>query len=313
MAINIGARRYCVLIVDDNRVSADTLAMLLRLHGYDARAINDGETALAIVRDWQPDAAILDIVMGGIDGVALAARMRQEAARPMLLLALTGLGSNDELAPVKAGAFDDILLKPVDLDELLGLLDARLPAIAGSLGLAAETLHVHSTPTITAPTIDRPVFGSAPSAVACRKRRAAYAVIVRGDGHVAYAVRPRGLWLPGGGILPGEGPEDAVKREVREELGRTVRLTGRVGEAVQYFDSPADACWYEMTAYFFSGEFEVGPQGARQQEPCWLDTDREDASFFHACHTWAVSQAKGPTGQLPAPPKQGPPANAPGL
>src|SRR5262245_29350366 len=126
MIRDVNARRFSVLIVDDNRVSADTLAMLLRLHGHEARTAYDGEAALVVLLDWQPDAAILDIVMSGLNGVELAARLRKEVARPMLLVALTGLGAKDELAPVKAGAFDDVLLKPVDLDELLGLLDARL-------------------------------------------------------------------------------------------------------------------------------------------------------------------------------------------
>src|SRR5262245_45219789 len=118
MATHTDARRFCVLIVDDDRVAADTLAMLLRLRGHDARAADDGEVALAIVRDWQPDAAVLDIVMSGLDGIELAGRMRKEATRPMLLVALTGLGTNEELARVKAGAFDAVLLKPVDTDEL---------------------------------------------------------------------------------------------------------------------------------------------------------------------------------------------------
>jgi CheY-like chemotaxis protein len=299
MSTKTAARRFRVLIVDDNRVGADTLAMLLRLHGHDARAANDGEVALAMVGDWQPDAAVLDIVMSGLDGITLADRMRKVAARPMLIVAFTGLGSNDELAPVKAGAFDAVLLKPVDLDELLGMLDAHVPSIAtirGAAGASDETL----TAAMTVLAVDRPIFGSPPSALACRKRRAAYAVILRGDGRVACACRPRGLWLPGGGILPGEGPEQAVKREIHEELGRPVLLTGRVGEAVQYFNSTADACWYEMTAYFFAGEF--GPMAAGEQRPFWFDAGREAGAFFHASHAWAVSRAKGtpaPSAVLP--------------
>jgi CheY-like chemotaxis protein/ADP-ribose pyrophosphatase YjhB (NUDIX family) len=312
MAPYADARRFCVLVVDDNRAAADTLAMLLRLHGHDARAVGDGEAALAIVRDWQPDAAILDIVMSGLNGIELADRIRREATRPMLLVALTGLGTNDELAPVKAGAFDSVLLKPADADELLGLLDAYRPAAATALGAGGLNSDGKSSHALTVPATDRPVFGSAPSAVACHKRRAAYAIILGGDGRVVSACRPRGFWLPGGGILPGEGPEDAVKREVREELGRAVRLTGRVGEAVQYFDSPADGCWYEMMAYFFAAEFDGEPQGAGEEEPCWLDPDRESGSFFHASHAWAVSRAKGTAAQSAGPNGQVPPASASG-
>jgi DNA-binding response OmpR family regulator len=67
----------------------------------------------------------LDIVMSGVSGVELAARMRSEAVRPLLLLAVTGVGTNDEVARVKSGGFDHVFLKPADPDELLGLLDAR--------------------------------------------------------------------------------------------------------------------------------------------------------------------------------------------
>jgi CheY-like chemotaxis protein len=292
MAPDADVRRYCVLVVDDNRAGADALARLLRMNGFDARAADDSEDALAAVRDWQPDAAVVDVVLSGLDGVALAGRMRKEAARPMLLVALTGLGTNDELAPVNAGAFEHVFLKPVDPGELLGLLDARLPAAAEDLGASPRASVGKASPARTAPNAVSPVFGSAPSGVACRKRRAAYAVIIGGDGRVACVSRPRGFWLPGGGMLPGERPEDAVRREVREELGRAVRLTGRVGEALQYFDSPADACWYEMTAYFFTAEFAGEPQGAGDEATCWLDADHGRGSFFHACHAWAVSCAR---------------------
>ena len=212
MATCADARRYSVLIVDDHRDSADILALLLRLHGHEARVAYNGEQALTAVRDWQPEAAVLDVVMSGLDGIELAARMRQEAARPMLLVALTGLGRDEDLAAVKAGAFDHVFLKPVEHDELLGLLDARLAATPGSVGEAGRASFVKPSRPITGPHAETPVFGSAPSAVTCRKRRAAYAVISREDGRVATACRPRGFWLPGGGILPGERPEDSVKR-----------------------------------------------------------------------------------------------------
>jgi 8-oxo-dGTP diphosphatase len=126
---------------------------------------------------------------------------------------------------------------------------------------------------------------------------------------VVSACRPRGFWLPGGGILPGESPEDAVKREALEELGRAIHLTDRVGEAVQYFDSPADGCWYEMTAYFFAAEFDGEPQRAGEEQPSWLDPDSESGSFFHASHAWAVSRAKAIAAQSALANGQVPPAS----
>jgi CheY-like chemotaxis protein len=122
MTPNPAGPRLSVLVVDDNRDAADTLALFLRLKGHDARAAYAGEEAAAILADWPADVAVLDIVMSGLGGVELAARLRETAARPIMLIALTGIGTNDGVAPVKAGAFDHFFLKPVDPDKLLGLL-----------------------------------------------------------------------------------------------------------------------------------------------------------------------------------------------
>jgi 8-oxo-dGTP diphosphatase len=134
------------------------------------------------------------------------------------------------------------------------------------------------------------VFGSAPSGVLCRKRPAAYAVIPGADGRIAVVRGNNGAWwLPGGGTEPGEAPEETVVREVLEELGRAIRLVGKIGEAVQYFYAPDDGCWYEMTAVFFRAEFEGEPLGRGEDELCWLDVGRAVEGFFHACHAWAGS------------------------
>jgi CheY-like chemotaxis protein len=126
--------RLSVLVVDDHRDAADTLALFLRLHGHDARAAYGGEQALAFVRDWQPDAAIVDVVMNGVGGIELASRLRRDATRPTVIVALTGVGTNDELVPVRAGAFDSVLLKPVDPDDLLRVLNAHAAAVNGQNG-----------------------------------------------------------------------------------------------------------------------------------------------------------------------------------
>ena len=164
---------------------------------------------------------------------------------------------------------------------------------------------MESTGAMSAFAFDPPIFGTVPVGIICRKRRAAYAVIAREYGRIAAVHGPGGYWLPGGGACPGEAPEDAVVREVREELGRGVRLTGKVGEAVQYFHSSADECWYEMTAVFFLAEFEGEPRGAGEHELCWLNPCRASELFFHACHAWAVTQACREHSRTIAPPDRG--------
>jgi ADP-ribose pyrophosphatase YjhB (NUDIX family) len=98
--------------------------------------------------------------------------------------------------------------------------------------------------------------------------------------------------LPGGGSFPGEWPEDTVTREVREELGRAIRLVGRIGEAVQFFFAGDQERWYRMRAVFFQAEFEGEPVAAGEHELCWLDAHRDSALFFHACHAWAVARRR---------------------
>jgi 8-oxo-dGTP diphosphatase len=137
-----------------------------------------------------------------------------------------------------------------------------------------------------------PIFGCRPEGVVCHPRPAAYAVITNANGQVGVVRGPSGYyWLPGGGSDPGETPEETVRREVREELGRQVRLLHQVGAAVQFFYAASEKCWYEMTAVFFRAEFEGEPLGAGEYELHWLDTARQGELFFHACHAWAASRA----------------------
>ena len=112
-----------VLIVDDNADSAESLAMLLELYGYETAVASDGPSALARFRDAPPQVAILDIGMPGMDGYELARRLRlEQSTAPLMLIALTGFG--DEAVAVKArdAGFDHRLVKPLDLKKLQSLL-----------------------------------------------------------------------------------------------------------------------------------------------------------------------------------------------
>jgi 8-oxo-dGTP pyrophosphatase MutT (NUDIX family) len=100
-----------------------------------------------------------------------------------------------------------------------------------------------------------------------------------------------GCWLPGGGTEPGETPEDTVRREVREELGRHLRIESRIGEARQYFFAAGRGHWYDMTAVFFRAELEGDPAAQGQLRMCWLDPEEDGERFFHACHAWAALQS----------------------
>src|SRR5690606_4810566 len=114
-----------ILIADDNRDAADSLAMLLRCDGHEVRIAADGEAALEAFRDCTPDAALLDIGMPRMDGFELARRIRATDAR-VLLVAITGWGQAGDRERSAAAGFDHHLTKPVDYDALASLLGQPL-------------------------------------------------------------------------------------------------------------------------------------------------------------------------------------------
>jgi DNA-binding response OmpR family regulator len=115
-----------VLVVDDNRDAADTLALLLRLWGHEVRVAYDGASGLAAALEFRPDAAVLDVAMPGLDGGQVAERLRgTPGLENMLLVAATGTDPRDPRVAGRHGFFDHYLRKPYNLDQLEALLGAR--------------------------------------------------------------------------------------------------------------------------------------------------------------------------------------------
>jgi len=127
-AANAPALRRCgVLVVDDNRDAAESLAMVLRFAGYDVSIAFSGAEALETGNRERPRAAIIDIGMPGMSGHEVARRMRLEAwGRNAVLLALTGWGQEQDKQAAKAAGFDEHLTKPVDPDAVERVLDGLL-------------------------------------------------------------------------------------------------------------------------------------------------------------------------------------------
>ena len=121
-----------VLIVDDNRDAADSLALLLSSSGAEVRVGYGGDEALATIAGWAPDAAIIDIGMPGIDGCQLAGMLRADLRyRGMLLVALTGWGQRADRERSRACGFDAHLTKPAEIAALTACLAAGTPAAHG--------------------------------------------------------------------------------------------------------------------------------------------------------------------------------------
>jgi CheY-like chemotaxis protein len=111
-----------ILVVDDLRDAADSLALLLGLMGHAARAAYDGPTALRVACGFKPDVVLLDLCLPGMDGYEVARRLREETGQDALLVAATGLGREEDHRRSREAGFDRLLLKPLDLDELARLL-----------------------------------------------------------------------------------------------------------------------------------------------------------------------------------------------
>jgi signal transduction histidine kinase len=110
-----------VLIVDDNRDAADSLAMLLQFEGRQTLCVYSGEEALQILTAFDPQLVLLDIGLPGIDGYEVAGRLK--AAAPKLhVIALSGYGQLEDRQRSTAAGFDAHLVKPVDLDALKHVL-----------------------------------------------------------------------------------------------------------------------------------------------------------------------------------------------
>ncbi|HEX4915633.1 MAG TPA: ATP-binding protein [Vicinamibacterales bacterium] len=112
-----------VLVVDDNRDSADSLALLLRLAGHLVETAHDGAAALDAAERFQPDAILLDLGMPRLSGYEVCERIR---ARPwgqsILMIAQTGWGQAQDRARTLEAGFDAHLTKPIDPDVVQQML-----------------------------------------------------------------------------------------------------------------------------------------------------------------------------------------------
>lgn len=108
-----------ILIVDDNVDSARSLALLQRSRGHATRTAFTGPDALLAAEEFLPEVVILDIGLPGMDGFEVARRLRAlPALSNVLLVAMSGYGSEEDLAKGKRAGFDEYLVKPVNLKVL---------------------------------------------------------------------------------------------------------------------------------------------------------------------------------------------------
>ena len=113
-----------ILVVDDGEDQARSLGMLLELMGHSVRIALDGPSALTAAEEFEPEVALIDIGLPGINGFEVARRIRTHSRlRNILLIAQTGWGQEDDRRRSHDAGFDEHLVKPVDLEDLTELLD----------------------------------------------------------------------------------------------------------------------------------------------------------------------------------------------
>ncbi|MBF9071625.1 response regulator transcription factor [Streptacidiphilus fuscans] len=114
-----------VLLAEDDRAIRDSLDRLLTLEGYQVTPVSDGIEALASVHKQRPDVVVLDVMMPGIDGLAVCRVLRAEGDHVPILMLTARVETSDRVAGLDAGA-DDYMVKPFEAEELLARLRALL-------------------------------------------------------------------------------------------------------------------------------------------------------------------------------------------
>lgn len=110
-----------ILVVDDNKPAAEGLGKLLKIKGYEVRLAYDGTSALAVAKEFDPRAVVLDIGLPDMDGYEVARKLRSDNFSGAII-ALSGYGQNEDKVKAKNAGFNHHLTKPIGISELESVL-----------------------------------------------------------------------------------------------------------------------------------------------------------------------------------------------
>lgn len=114
---------FRILLIDDNRDAIDSMGALLSLLDYDVRTAEDAESGLEIAQHFKPHLVLSDIGLPGMDGYALAPKLRRAVgARKLVLAAATSYGLASDKRRARDAGFDYHLVKPLDADLLINFV-----------------------------------------------------------------------------------------------------------------------------------------------------------------------------------------------
>lgn len=116
-----------ILVVDDNADAADSLGMLLEVRGEQVRVAYDGQEALQLAEDFDPEVVLLDIGMPKISGYDVARRLREARGDSVFIIAISGWGQEGDRKRARESGFDHHFTKPVNFEALLAVIDGRTP------------------------------------------------------------------------------------------------------------------------------------------------------------------------------------------
>lgn len=112
-----------ILIVDDNRDGADSLAMMLKMFGNETKTAYDGEQAVELCMNYEPDVLLLDLGLPKLNGYDACRQIRQQSSRkPPVIIAQTGWGQEEDRQRTREAGFDYHMVKPIDPAALMSLL-----------------------------------------------------------------------------------------------------------------------------------------------------------------------------------------------
>ncbi len=137
-----GGTRFRVAVIDDERSIREMLEVGLAQEGFDVRSAVDSASGLALVRAWEPQCIVLDVMMPKVDGIATIPMIRRLTESPIVMLTARG-DVRDRIEGIAAGA-DDYLPKPFDLAELAIRIRAALrrPQLASARSLRVADLEI---------------------------------------------------------------------------------------------------------------------------------------------------------------------------
>lgn len=122
--MNLPVNKGNILVVDDEPQITRVLKTTLSSQGYGTRTASDGDEALQLIKDWNPDLIITDLRMPNMDGLDLCRHVRQKSRVPIIVLSVKG-EERTKVAALDAGA-DDYVMKPFSINELLARVRANL-------------------------------------------------------------------------------------------------------------------------------------------------------------------------------------------